>query len=491
VKLVVLRGNKSLPLLNQQDENSLETKLFNFIKQGTITSDEDAASALYGDQKLTANYRMLKSRMRKKLFNQLYYLEFPADKYSLTNAESIKVESALLKARVLITANEYKLADKLIAQAIDAAKASQLTSCMVRALELRLVIHSTVINKKPYQETYEELQSHYHIEAQERAATGLFQRAHLELGASVSIRNAYMPQVPEVLEKLQALWLNTKSTMIYNAFHVLSIFYLELQGDFKAISDLITHAEQLLAKGEVNSSWFNHKYNSFIRVYALLRTRQYESGLKLAKDYIQQFEPNTINWFAFMENYLLLALHAGRYSLAGELLHKSLENPFYHEIQQPAKERWELYRRYLLLISSLLPRSLQVELPKKVFVELIALPKDKVGYNLSLLVLDIIKSFSSRNIDDYESQAERIKKYTAKHLRGEKAERARLFLRLLLLAMKKELDFIQTKEAGKHMYEKLCQTPPPGDAYAEVEIVPYEQLWEAVLIVLMQRGNRA
>lgn len=246
----------------------------------------------------------------------------------------------------------------------------------------------------------------------------------------------------------------------------------------------------MLKKGAVHPLWFDHHYNSFIRVYALLRTRQYETGLALAKGYFHRLEPQSFNWFAFMENYLLLALHAGKYKLAGELLQRSVENPFFDEIQQRAKERWELYRKYLLLMNDVLPGRLQVDLPRKIFTELIALPKDKAGFNLSLLVLDIMQGFSSISIDDYEPQAERIRKYIVKYLRGEKAERPRLFLRLLLLAIKNELDFDRTKEAGENQFGKLSHAAPPGDAYAEVEIVPYEHLWEAVLIILKQRVKR-
>lgn len=72
VRLVVERSSRYFPLINQQDEKSLETRFFNLIRQGDIASDEDAAAALYGKRALSANYRMLKSRMRKRLLNHLH-----------------------------------------------------------------------------------------------------------------------------------------------------------------------------------------------------------------------------------------------------------------------------------------------------------------------------------------------------------------------------------------------------------------------------------
>lgn len=488
VNLIVERSPKSFPLINQQDEKSLETKFFNLIKQGDIKSDEEAAARLYDNRGFSANYRMLKSRMRKKLLNHLHFIEFTPNKFSLGSSEKYKIHAILLEAQGLIMANEYKIADRLITQAIAAGKSNFHTSEVVRALKYKLTIHSTIINRKAFQEADLELQQYFKIEAQERSALALFNQATIELSTSVKDRIMYMSQMPRVLDEIYTLWLSSKSPLIYNRYQILSIHYLELQGDFKAISDAVAQAENLLKQGELHPNWFNHKYNAFIRIYALLRTRQYETGLSLAPEYIQLFEPQSVNWFAFMENYLLLALHAERYALAGKLLQKALENKFFKEIQQPAKERWELYRKYLVLMSDVLPASLRIELPRDVFIELITLPKDKVGYNLSLLVLDTIKSFTSKSIDDYESQAERIRKYIVKYMRGDKAERPRLFLRLLLLAMKKELDFNQIREASSSLSEKLGQAVPPGDAFAEVEIVPYEHLWEAVLIILKRRS---
>ena len=139
-------------------------------------------------------------------------------------------------------------------------------------------------------------------------------------------------------------------------------------------------------------------------------------------------------------------------------------------------------------MNDVLPERLRSELPRNMFIELINLPKDKAGFNLSLLVLDVVKSFANKNIDDHEPQGERIRKYIMKYMRGEKAERPRLFLRLLLLAVKHELDFARTSKAASSLSAKLSQADPPGDAFAEVEIVPYENLWEAVLIILKRRS---
>lgn len=206
VGLIAQRSSKVSPLVNQQDESSLETKLFNLIKSGKVESDEEAAKVLYGDEGLTTNYRMLKSRMRKKLFNQLHFIEFPAGKVNRSNAESCKIDATLLEAQVLLAANEYKIADKLLSQAIAEAKHNELNKKIVKALELKQIVNSVIGNKKTFKDTAEELQRYYKIEASERTALMIYQNATLELKSTINDRNAYLPKVPDVLQELHMLW---------------------------------------------------------------------------------------------------------------------------------------------------------------------------------------------------------------------------------------------------------------------------------------------
>ncbi|MCJ8167429.1 hypothetical protein MKJ04_21490 [Pontibacter sp. E15-1] len=487
VKLIQKRGNKSNPFVNLQDEKSNETRLFKLIEQGEVDTDEEAARALYGSNKVDANYRMLKSRIRKKLLRQLNFIELPKDKFIHSNVQACEVDTVILEAQILITANEYKIAEKVLNQALETAKADELNKRIVRCLELKQVINSIIGSDKAFTKTEVELQKYYTLEAKERLAVMLYQSASVALKSNMKTRNEWLGKLPAILQELQKLWQESSSSSIFNMYNILNISYLELCGDYSTIAGAVETAENLLRDGVIHPGWYNKKYNSFIRVYALLRTKKYDQGLVLAVEYAKLFDPLSVNWFAFMENYLLLALHARKYALAGEIMREVMENRFLSIIQQPAKERWELFRRHLVLISNAMPAQLQMELPNDVFTQLVELPKDKAGFNLSLFILNIIDSFAVQDDFNFEQQAERIRKYVLKYMRGEKAERPRYFLRLLLLAIHNDLDEVRTKAASKNLFAKLSNTPAPGDAFAEVEIIPYEHLWETVLSILRKR----
>ncbi|PRY07313.1 hypothetical protein CLV24_12451 [Pontibacter ummariensis] len=490
VRLVTHYSSKSQPLLNLQDESNLDTKFFNLIKSGAVKSDEDAALELYGQRDRAANYRMLKSRLRKKLLSHLHFLKLPEGKFRATSINKYQCSSLLLEAQSLIVLNEIRMANKVLDQALALAKQNELNDQVVKILEQKQWVNLILGNKKKHEETRLELEKFYKIEKAEREAIHIFQSVSVVLKDKFTARSTSLQKYPAILARMKELWEISNSSLVFNYYHILLIQYHEFTGDYNAVIGSVTAAESLLTEGKVHTSWFNHAFNSFIKAYALLQTKQYEQGLNFVEQRLKHFEPYSMSWFPFMENYFLLAVHAKSYQLALNIIEKSLQDKHILKIANGDKERWELYRRYLLLLQKRERLGNDFKYTETVVSELVLLPKDKEGFNLSLLVLDAIELLSNPNLDDYEPLAERIRKYISKYLRGEKAERGRLFLRMLLLVIKEGLDPAQSREKGERLLEKLSVALPPGDAFAEVEIVPYEQLWELVLWVLCQRKGR-
>ncbi|ARS34725.1 hypothetical protein CA264_04310 [Pontibacter actiniarum] len=268
---------------------------------------------------------------------------------------------------------------------------------------------------------------------------------------------------------------------MYSYLHKIRIIYLEQLGNYVAIATAVQQAEELLARGEFNKHWYSERYNSYILVYALLQCRRYEEGLKLAEERLELLQRDSYNWFAYMENYFLLALHSRKYSMAAKLLQDVMSNGYFSKIAPVSIERWELYRRFYTLVAGQAAKEAGLDAP---FVsDLAILSRDKSGFNLAILILDVLSVLPQA---DLEQQAERVRKYRVKYLKGEKAERPRLFLRLLQVALQ-EQEARAARERGEKLLGQLEAAPLPGDAFTEVEIVPYEHLWEHLLSVLQKQ----
>ncbi|OKL38590.1 hypothetical protein [Pontibacter flavimaris] len=488
VKIIDKNASASSPLINFQDESTLEYKLFHLLKNNSVDSDEAVAKVLYGSEKLTGSYRMLKSRFRRKLYNHLYFLDFAPDAFYSANKVNYTCLSLLTEAQALLISSELKLALKVLEQAMVLATKYENNEIKVLALEMICSINRDLSKKRELDKRREELLACYEVQVSEREGFWLYEKMLGGLKVVTSEKLSVLQDFPAALARMWELWKVSKSSKIFFWRHILQIAYLEQQGEYVEVVNAIATTERLVKEKKVNTSWYNRKFNAFIEVYALLQSRQYERGLELAEKNIKLFEKYTANWFGFMENYVLLAIHDQQYQLAENLLKDVIEGEHLRKLSDSSIERWELYRRYFVFLEEQVVGERRQALSFEITAKLLILPNDKSGFNLALLVLDVLEKLSEGALDDLEVQAERVRKYTQKYLRGEKAERPRLFMRLLLLALTRQ-NAREAREQGQVLLEKLQATPLPGDAFTEVEIVPYEHLWEHVLQLLGQQGR--
>ena len=85
-KLVELKQNKhhsehdfpspSQLVMNQYENGNKEMNLFLGIKNGEFSDDFEASRGIYGSEEVDFKFRMLKSRLNRKLLNHLFFMDF-------------------------------------------------------------------------------------------------------------------------------------------------------------------------------------------------------------------------------------------------------------------------------------------------------------------------------------------------------------------------------------------------------------------------------
>ncbi|WP_139237095.1 hypothetical protein [Pontibacter akesuensis] len=454
------------------------------MEESKVRTDQDATFALYGSETLTSNYRMLKSRFRKKLNNHLHLVKLTDkyfDQHIIATQECL---SLLHNGFTLMQLSEQRMADRKFDQVWELAKENELTDLGIKALEYKQTLCANSGNLKEYMRLDSLLHQERPLRAAEQEALKIYHLCMVQQKTNVKARAALLSQYPDTLAHMRSIWQSTGSSVVYSYYHILRINYLEFSGNYEGVVEAVIEANKLHTKGLINKAWYNHRFNLHIQIYALLRSKRYEEGLTLAAEAVNHFDQFSSNWYAVMENYILLALHARQYGLAVSLLEGALTEGHHAKISDIILERFELIRLHALLLEKVSWID-KVELKESFKGQLAFLPKDKTGFNLALLQLDILEVLAKPK-NDLEQQAERVRKYTSKYLKGEKAERPRLFMRMLQLALQ-EHSLAVVQERGEKLLNKLKVTPLPGDAFAEVEVVPYEHLWALVLELLELR----
>jgi hypothetical protein len=478
-------SDKSNIKFKSNKHQSLESEFIKGIISKKFLNDKDAAFNLYGTDQSDVRYKMLKHRLKKKLFQQLLVADI------IEGEGALQKEQECLKlinlAKLLVKKLQYDIVLGICSKIKSIATAYEFNEFILIAYELESNCYMNTGSFKQF-ELSKSLEDKYHtILSLEREATSLYQKTKVYLRSTVKNRKLFLQELPLILERLKEIWITTKSIISYNAFLKTSILSYELEGEFNEIIKITEETDKLLNSNEINRLRFDTRYNAYILVYAHLRNKSFDDGLKCAEKYLSYFDQSTPNWFSYMENYLLLSLHAKHYDLAAIVIDQVQHNNSFKGISIDSKERWHLYYAYLHFFK---PDLAQLEGFNylKFMSSLAGYSKDKQGFNVAILILQFIHFLKKNDSEALLYRIESLKKYSSTHLKDPSSLRSRLFLKLLMLIVTEDFDADLSRIKGSKIYLKLSETPTPGDAYAEIEIIPYEHLWEMVLEILENRN---
>jgi len=444
--------------------------------------------ALYG-KSTAANVkalRTLQSRVRTKLLNHLYFLDHSDPRHLVSRRYELECLDLLHKVSILYAEREYSLSERLLLRCLRLAQTGEFTQYVVQTARMLRNLYAEQRKAVPYKKITTVLLRAQQVLAWEDEAERLYADTQLGLSGAVAARRTVLALLPDYLSQLEALHRKARSFTTYNMVYRARLAYEELEGNYQEMIRVTAAASRRLRDGKLNDQRFDIRFNHFVSVYGYLRSRQPVQGLRLAEEYSRDFHPSSGNWFYFQEHHLLLALHAEQYERAQLLLVLITKNPSYLQQREAALQRWDLYRAYLAFV---LPQRHTTARQRQIAQWVLVLPeysRDKRGHNVAILVLQLLYFLRERELEAVLLRLERLRKYQQRHLFEPSTLRSRLFLRLLPLIVEKNFDAARAAERGKVLLQQLRDTPPPGEAFAEVEIIPYEHLWELVLGLLRE-----
>ena len=490
VRIVTSRSLANLPVLDlHSHQPNKENQFVEALSKAPEATQLQVVKALYGKATL-ANVRSLhklQSRVRTKLLNQLYFLDHSDPRLLVSRRYELECLDLLHKVSILYAEREYKLSERLLLRCLKLAEAGEFTQYVVLCARMLRNLHAEQQQAIPYKKAAKILQRAQQVLAWEDEAEQLHTESQLALTGTVAARRAVLAVLPDRIAQLDALHRRARSFTTYNLVYRARLAYEELQGNFLEMIRVTALASRRLRTGKLNERRFDIRFNHFVSVYAYLRSRQPVQGLRLAEEYTRDFHPSSSNWFYFQEHHLLLALHAQQYERAQQLMSITAKNPAYAMQREAALQRWDLYKSY---VDFVLPPARNTTARQRQLAQwVLVLPeysRDKRGHNVAILVLQLLHFLRERNLEAVMLRLERLRKYQQRHLYEANTLRSRLFLRLLPVIVEKNFDVDRIAERGKALLQQLRDTPPPGEAFAEVEIIPYEHLWELVLDLLRE-----
>ena len=486
-RIVTLRRSNRRVLLDlESPQAGREEQLMQTMVAEPQLSIGQLAKKMYGSGAAASQtaLRKLRGRLQDKLLNHLLFLDHADARLMVSRRYELECLDLLHKVIILYLEGEYSLTEKLLRRCLKLAEQGEFTTHKEQALFYLAKIHTEQRQPNKYRPVSKQLKEAQQTVAKEQEAQQILNNVTLTMTKTVAARRAMLPKMRVYIGQVEQLHklANTFGTFI--VLYRLRIVEAELTGHYQTIVQQTAQADKLLREGKLNARRFDNRFNQFMSIYAHLRSRQAAAGLKLADKYAPDFHPTSSNWFYFYEHYLLLALHANEYERALRLLYVVHKNPSYTKLRPSALARWELMGAYTEFVQP--PERIAVRRRNQLAVfAALSVPeysRDKRGYNVAILVFQVLHYLQQRMLEPVLARLERLRKYQQRHLRD--ALRSRTFLRMLLLLPEANFDSATLAKRSKALLTSLKQAPLEGEADAETEIVPYEDLWSLTLRIL-------
>jgi len=480
---------KRTPIISQEKAVSQKEKyiiLYNALKEKRFDSEETLARELFATSSQSAEYRTLRSQLKKKLLNSLFHLDLKRANY----AESSQIEYANAKHTFMIKILSWlgmrALAIPLAKQTLESASNYEHTINEVELLT-RLREHASLTGqKKEYTEYSNRLALALKNMHAEIEAKGYREKLYLVIAQSAASTPSLLRSAKQFATDLEILHrAHPRFVVGLERYRVQAIAY-QLDDRYDEAITVCKEAENFLKSYSQCTREEHFGEFALKRLVCSVQSQDFQSGFEATIDCIKYYKTDSPNWFVFKEYHILLCMHAQRFQEAKEVLEDVKSKPRFAILPDPRKEKWALMEYYLkFVLGELMPtkekHSQTQKLIDRIVREMPINSKDKTGHNVALLILQILLLLS---IHDYESIVKRIEAlrvYMYRYLNTPGNRQSALFFKLLLLLEKESFNATEAAIKAAPMVEQLRLTHSDIPALEGFQILPYEWLWNKIL----------
>lgn len=469
--------------------------LYDAIASGKVRTEEEAAKAMLKFGLTTARLQTVKSKLKDRLNYAVLFLEM--DEAEVDDRQQVFVECARKwsAAMFLLSKNAQANAVEMLEQLLYRVIRFEFTELAVEILR-SLRMHAVVMTGHRQKiKTYgAQLRSYEDIWKMECAVERLYVELMADLAIARADKNIMAEQAAVAFDKVKHFLTEADSFNLHLYGRLLQITVYEHRHDYKTVAELSRDAIRFFAAKPYKSFNVLQVFNYALST-SLLNLREYEVCRIQAERSLYLCEEGKHHWFNLMKILFFADMHAGRYEEAVQTHRKVIQCAAFKEQSGTLTEPWKIYESYL----HLLKMSGHIEeknLPgrfkfQKMLNEIQVYAKDKSGMNVSVQIAQFLIALFEGNYGQCIDREEALAKYRNRYVTLEMAARSHYFIRVLECVSKQSFEAVTARKKGAKIMEQLSAIPlEAANQNYEVEVIPYETLWELILAVLASQHDK-
>lgn len=493
-----LRKSEAFDLEGLEEDASKIGLFFKAIRTSDAhATDKDIYAKVYGEGVPDTRYHFLKSHCTSFLLDQ--FLREHVDK---------RIESAITRG-AYVAQKQYVIT--ILLNRLGSKKAALTMTAKTLRMCQRYQLTSLSID------LLEELRHHAFLEGQIRLfkkysreierSLGLL-HAELEMkkldqSIRVHLSKSFVP-TPALRVLLRAIVKNARAISAeHQDNYAIQVTYCRIQ--YMAcqtegnITESMAACKRAIAYLKAQEDFYSRSRIGEFAIYLLENTILIEdrtggsASIALCEEYVAK---GSNLWFKYQEYHFLFALHTDQIGMAAAVLREVLSHPRFAVQIDHLKERWHIftmilhYREWVSqkdasISAKPVPSLLRYKKYREMLKSYPVYIKDKRGFNVSLLILNIMLLLESGRNDEIIEQIEALATYRNKYLRSKEVSQSAMlfkFFRIMVNANFSYPKIVQRMKANDAFSRSSVKTTP--EVTEGLQILPCSWVIDRVLFLL-------
>lgn len=493
-----LRVSAAIPI--PQPPESLLDQLLELVLRGNISTDDEAAAALYGADKDSSYkpYQKLKNKFKLYFSYKICRLPLPVTTNAndakfccrtfLLHGKECKYQGLPQSAEWLLLAS-YRMAEEIEQYSVlrDAAyELAELYSVALPNEEGRKLYHHAFVKYTQTEDTY-----------------SLLYNSSCRLLKAFNIRQRRLTTYDNLVDNIKQQILASANLDVVHHHSRLFAYYYKIRLDIALLQADFTEMKNISLQAIKGTDNLIYQASMLKKLFlealtlACCKLGLYEETLEAVR-HRRKLEGSNLGLTPYVYLYyqIIAYLQLGRYQEAVQVSSSiKVEEVMRHFSEQQATTYYILFAYQYILFE--LGKTAAEETPEQIrnfrfrrFRNQVQVQeKNKQGYNIHVLIIELFTLVLRKQFDTFIDRAEAIQKYVQRYLSNESNRRNALFLKMLLSAAECDFDAKRLKAMAEGDRQRLAGLPNHAfdqDASSN-EFLSFEIQWTLFLEALGQQ----
>ncbi len=463
-------------------------ELFQGVIEGDFDTDEEAMEKLYGGENKSA-YRKLKSTLRNRLLNTLFFIDVKEASYNSYQKAYYECYRDWAAIKILLGKNARNSAVSLAHKVLRYADKYEFSSlCRDLADMLRFHYGAIAGDFRKFEEFDQAYQRYTQDMEYENFAKEQYLKLVIHYVNDRSVKEEVHRRAGEAFRQLKPALENchTHDLHLY-AFLIRLIIHTSVNDHSKTV-EVCNEAIQFFS-GKGFEAQVPLQIFYYQQMACHIQLRQFEKGKETAEQCLALMEEGSYNWFKYLELFFILSMHTGQFRQAYLAFCQAAEHARFKFLPENVREIWRIYEaylHYLKVLGKFKPAAKDKRFSKfrlgRFLNETPIYSKDKEGLNISILIIQILFFILKKDYGKAGDHIQAIEQYCQRYLKKGETYRSNCFIKMLLQIPKANYHKAAViRKAAKYL-EKLNEVPieMASQSY-EVEVLPYEEIWNLAI----------